>query len=135
MTTVGQNCVYIYTIYDRIFGDFPAKNTIYTPYVYGLANPAYDLSLQVDHYAEAEEGHAIQPEAVRVPRENGAIQKALCRTLHPGKSHVTSRQATRYIQASHTSHPGMSELTAARCFETALRRTLRPDSQSSRSQS
>jgi len=25
--------VYIYTVYDRIFGDFPAKNTAYTPYV------------------------------------------------------------------------------------------------------
>ena len=25
----------IYTVYDRIFGDFPAKNTVYTPYIYG----------------------------------------------------------------------------------------------------
>ena len=24
---------YIYTVYDRMFGDFPAKNTIYTPYM------------------------------------------------------------------------------------------------------
>jgi hypothetical protein len=26
--------VYIYTIYDRIFDDFPAENTVYTPYIY-----------------------------------------------------------------------------------------------------
>ena len=26
---------YIYTVYDRIYGDFPAKNTVYTPYIYG----------------------------------------------------------------------------------------------------
>jgi len=26
---------YIHTVYDRIFGDFPAKNTVYTPYIYG----------------------------------------------------------------------------------------------------
>jgi len=26
--------VYIYTVYDRIFVDFPAKNTVYTPYIY-----------------------------------------------------------------------------------------------------
>jgi hypothetical protein len=24
----------IYTVYDRIFGDFPANNTVHTPYIY-----------------------------------------------------------------------------------------------------
>jgi len=33
---------YICTIYDCTFGDFPAKNAVYTPYVYMvLANPKY----------------------------------------------------------------------------------------------
>jgi hypothetical protein len=31
--------VNIYTVYDRIFGDFPAKNTVYTPYIYGSGQP------------------------------------------------------------------------------------------------
>jgi hypothetical protein len=31
--------LYICTIYDRIFGDFPAKNTVYTPYIYGSGQP------------------------------------------------------------------------------------------------
>jgi len=46
----GQNHVYgvyiqgwpepcIYTVYDRIFGDFPAKNTVYTLYTYGSGQP------------------------------------------------------------------------------------------------
>ena len=26
---------HIYTIYDRTFGDSPAKNIVYTPYIYG----------------------------------------------------------------------------------------------------
>jgi hypothetical protein len=30
---------YIYTVYDRVFGDFPARNTIYTPYMYGSGQP------------------------------------------------------------------------------------------------
>jgi hypothetical protein len=30
---------YIYTVYDRIFGDVPANNTVYTPYVYGSGQP------------------------------------------------------------------------------------------------
>jgi hypothetical protein len=30
---------YIYTLYDRIFGVFPAKNTVYTPYMYGSGQP------------------------------------------------------------------------------------------------
>jgi len=30
---------YIYTVYDRIYGDFPAKNTVYTPYIYGSGQP------------------------------------------------------------------------------------------------
>jgi len=25
---------YNYTVYDRIFGDFPAENTVFTPYIY-----------------------------------------------------------------------------------------------------
>jgi hypothetical protein len=25
---------YLYTVYDRIFGIFPAENTVYTPYIY-----------------------------------------------------------------------------------------------------
>ena len=25
----------MYTVYDHIFGDFPAKNTVYTLYIYG----------------------------------------------------------------------------------------------------
>jgi len=42
MLRVGQNCLYIYTVYDRIFGDFPAQNTVYTPYTcIVLANPAH----------------------------------------------------------------------------------------------
>ena len=35
MARVGQNRIYnICTVYDRIFGDFSAKNTVYTPYIY-----------------------------------------------------------------------------------------------------
>jgi len=30
---------YICTVYDRIFGNFPAKNTIYRPYIYGSGQP------------------------------------------------------------------------------------------------
>ena len=33
---------YIFTVYDRIFGDFPAKKAVHTPYIYMvLANPTY----------------------------------------------------------------------------------------------
>jgi hypothetical protein len=28
-----------YTVYDRIFGDFPAKNTVRTPYIHGSGQP------------------------------------------------------------------------------------------------
>ena len=31
----GQNHIYLHTVYDRIFGDFPANNTVHTPYIYG----------------------------------------------------------------------------------------------------
>ena len=31
--------VHIYTVYDRIFGDSPAKNTAYKPYLYGSGQP------------------------------------------------------------------------------------------------
>ena len=38
--------VYIYTVYDRIFGDFPAKNTAYTPYIYCPCQPKSSIPLQ-----------------------------------------------------------------------------------------
>ena len=42
---VGQNHIPIHTVYDRIFGDFPAKNTVYTPSMYVvLANPTHHTS-------------------------------------------------------------------------------------------
>jgi hypothetical protein len=40
--TEGWPEPYVSTVYDRIFGDFPAKNTICTPYIYMVqANPAH----------------------------------------------------------------------------------------------
>jgi len=39
-TKVGlTRTVYIYTVYDRIYGEFPAKNTVYTPCIYGSGQP------------------------------------------------------------------------------------------------
>ena len=35
ITRVG----YIYTVHDRIYGDFPAENTVYTPFTYGSGQP------------------------------------------------------------------------------------------------
>ena len=31
---VGQNCTYV--------GDFPAQNTVHTPYMYGSGHPRFD---------------------------------------------------------------------------------------------
>ena len=30
---------YMYTVYDRVFGDFPAKNTVCKPYIYDSGQP------------------------------------------------------------------------------------------------
>jgi len=38
--------VYIYTEYDHKSGDFPAKNTVYTPYMYGAGQPYLHMSLK-----------------------------------------------------------------------------------------
>ena len=38
---------YIYTVYDRAFGNFPAKITVCTPYIYMvLANPTFGMCPQ-----------------------------------------------------------------------------------------
>jgi len=31
--------VYIYAVHARMFGNFPGKNTVYTPYIYGSGPP------------------------------------------------------------------------------------------------
>ena len=30
---------YTYIVHAHIFGEFPAKNTVYTPYIYGYGQP------------------------------------------------------------------------------------------------
>jgi len=45
---VDQNRIHTpYTEYDRILGDFPAKNTVYTPYIYG-SGQRYEYVGRVD---------------------------------------------------------------------------------------
>jgi hypothetical protein len=41
---------YKYAVYDRIFGDFPAKNTVYTPYIYNSGQPCTRSLLQLAQY-------------------------------------------------------------------------------------
>ena len=36
---VGWPELYICTVYDRIFGDFPAKTSVYTPSIFGSGQP------------------------------------------------------------------------------------------------
>ena len=51
MRRVGQNRMYIYTVHDRVIGDFPAKITVYTPYIYtymyGAGQPYSQLQAQL----------------------------------------------------------------------------------------
>jgi hypothetical protein len=45
----------MYTVYDRIFGDFPVKNAVYAPYIYMvLANPRHFLFLMAQCSQEYE---------------------------------------------------------------------------------
>ena len=42
--------LYIHTVYDRIFGDSPAKITVYTPYIYMvLANRTNEQGWPIPH--------------------------------------------------------------------------------------
>ena len=46
MAWVGlARIVYTYTVSDRVFSDYPAKNTVYTPYVYGSGQPYAYLTI------------------------------------------------------------------------------------------
>jgi hypothetical protein len=36
-----------YTVYDRIYGDFPARYAIYTPYIYGSSQPYSNFTLKL----------------------------------------------------------------------------------------
>ena len=37
----------MHTVYDRKFGDFPAKNTVCTPYIYGSGQPYLCATIEV----------------------------------------------------------------------------------------
>jgi len=46
--TQGWPEPYMYTVYDRIFSDLPAKNTVYTPCIYALANPTHTTQSSIN---------------------------------------------------------------------------------------
>jgi len=41
----------IYIVHDRIFGDFPAKSTVYTPCIYGSGQQPYILACRREYPA------------------------------------------------------------------------------------
>jgi len=46
--------LYLHTVYDRMYGDFPAKNIVYTIYIVVcmvLANPSHTQVMCHDHQA------------------------------------------------------------------------------------
>jgi hypothetical protein len=45
--------LYINSAHDRRFGDFPAKNAVYTPYIYGSDQP-YDMNIVVKSFLRAQ---------------------------------------------------------------------------------
>ena len=48
MHKAGQSRVYIHTVHDRMFGDFPARNTVYTQYIFMvLAKPRHAYTVNV----------------------------------------------------------------------------------------
>jgi hypothetical protein len=53
---VSQNRVYT-PVNDRISGDFPAKNIVYTPYIYGSGQPKILLT-------GADQSQADQPDSL-----------------------------------------------------------------------
>jgi len=59
ITRVGQNRIYIYTVYDRTFGDFPAKNTV--QHAPGPSQPCCAGKLEAVHL------HPQPPTTTQVP--------------------------------------------------------------------
>ena len=45
---------YVYAVYDCIFGEFPAKNTVHAPYMYGSGQPYIHALL---HHVVLRNGH------------------------------------------------------------------------------
>jgi len=64
-TSVGLARTYIYTVYDRIFGDVPAKNTVYTPYIYGSGQP----------YTSGTKPSPVLPDIAKAPLPKSNIAK------------------------------------------------------------
>jgi hypothetical protein len=70
--------VYIYTVYDRIFGEFPAQNTVYTPYIYGSGQPyTYTHTHRAVRVLQDHDGSAQQQWGVGDTQEYGWSSLAL----------------------------------------------------------
>ena len=48
MHAKGWPSLYMFTVFDRIFGDFPAKHNAFTPYIYGFWPTLCKLLLPLD---------------------------------------------------------------------------------------
>ena len=86
---------YIYTVYDRIYGEFPAKSTVYTPYIYGSGQP-YLWAIQM-HYSRA------------------AVIFRLALQQHYSLRHSSAAACTT---AERRWYPGLPCCGAANCFTT-----------------
>jgi len=109
MCKVGQNRPCIYTVYDRIFGDFPVKNTVYTPYINGPGQPyllAYrrcKCVLEEVHVCAAKKQNALLfPVDARVKHQNARVNYAAYTTGHGGLCDVlVPRSRTRTLGSYH----------------------------------
>jgi len=66
--------IYIYTVYDCIFDDFPAINTVYTQYIYGSDQPYIYICARVHLCGCTQRGDVAVLVVITVKRIIGLLQ-------------------------------------------------------------
>jgi len=84
--------LYMYTVYGRMFGGFPAKNTVCTPYIYGSGQPYQKTYQSVRHVLDGghmeRHHHAIHRQWLKLKNPH---RHALCLTHHAQQSYRSVR--------------------------------------------
>ena len=97
----------MYTVYDHTFGDFPDKNTVYAPYIYGSGQP---------YRCEGRRRTAVTTHSFKIPRQGHMCQHNMRHSLSRPHKHTNTCTHTHTHTHAHIhtrTHTSWSNSAAA----------------------
>jgi hypothetical protein len=96
---------YVCTVYDRIFGNFPAKNTVYTPNICGSGQPYKSRTISDRRPSGRNFVRTLQGTFIRLARIIHAHVHTVCIYGIQSREITNVRSYTHFLYFPYTHHP------------------------------